>query len=101
MSTDAYLTWVDAAFLEKHNVRRWVDMPAWVPPSGESAGFARRNISRAISKGLSFRPLASTAKDTLDFYESEPEERKAKLRAGLAPEREKEVLAAWHGRNGR
>src|SRR5215471_17016276 len=99
MSTDAYLTWVDAPFLEKHNVSSWVDMPVWVPSGGESGGFARRNISRAVSKGLTFRPLASTAKDTLEFYESEPEERKAKLRAGLAPEREKEVLAAWHGRN--
>lgn len=101
MSSDCYLTWVDATFLEKQSVRPWIDMPAWVPPTGESAGFARRNISRALSKGLTFRPLAITAKDTLDFYESEPEERKAKLRAGLAPDREKAVLAAWHGRSTR
>src|SRR5258707_1287038 len=81
--------------------RKMIDMPVWVPPSGERAGFARRNISRALSKGLTFRPLAITAKDTLDFYQSEPEERKAKLRAGLAPEREKAVLAAWQGRGTR
>jgi 2'-hydroxyisoflavone reductase len=73
-----------------------------VPPAGDTAGFARRNISRALSKGLTFRPLALTAQDTLNFYQSEPEARKAKLRAsGLAPDREKAVLAAWHGRSTR
>ncbi len=101
MSSDAYLTWVDATFLGRQNVGPWIDMPVWVPPSGETAGFTRRNISRALSKGLTFRPLAITAQDTLDFYQSEPEERKAKLRAGLAPDREKAVLAAWHGRSTR
>jgi nucleoside-diphosphate-sugar epimerase len=54
-----------------------------------------------LSKGLTFRPLAVTAKDTLDFYQSQPEERKAKLRAGLAPAREKAVLLAWHARSTR
>lgn len=97
-TSDAYLTWVPAAFLAEHSVRPWVDMPVWVPPSGESAGFTSRSIARALAKGLTFRPLAITAKDTLDFYNSEPEDRKAKLRAGLAPAREKEVLSAWHGR---
>jgi 2'-hydroxyisoflavone reductase len=99
MSSDAYLTWVDAAFLGKQNVGPWIDMPVWVPPTGETAGFARRNIGRALSKGLTFRTLASTARDTLDFYQAEPEERRAKPRAGLAPEREQAVLAAWHARS--
>jgi 2'-hydroxyisoflavone reductase len=62
------------------------------------AGFARRSNRRAIAKGLTFRPLAITAKDTLDFYNGEPEDRKAKLRAGIDPAREVAVLAAWHTR---
>ena len=99
MSTDAHLTWVDAPFLEAQQVRPWADMPVWVPPDADSKGFARRSIRRALDKGLTFRPLAVTAKDTLDFYNAEPEERKAKLRAGLDPAREKEVLAAWHAKN--
>jgi len=98
-STDAHLTWVDAPFLEAQQVRPWADMPVWVPPDADSKGFARRSIRRALDKGLTFRPLAVTAKDTLDFYNAEPEERKAKLRAGLDPAREKEVLAAWHAKN--
>jgi 2'-hydroxyisoflavone reductase len=101
MSPDAYLTWADALFLQQQQVRPWIDMPVWVPASGESAGFASRKIDRALSKGLTFRPLAVTAKDTLDFYQSQPEERKAKLRAGLAPAIEKAVLLAWHARSTR
>ncbi len=98
-TSDAHLTWVDAPFLEENKVRPWSDMPVWIPGrGGEYAGFARRNIDKAIAKGLTFRPLALTAKDTLDFYNSEPDDRKEKLRAGLAPAREKEVLAAWHAK---
>jgi len=98
MSTNAYLTWVDADFLAAEKVQPWGDMPVWFPPTGEMAGFARRSNRRAIAKGLTFRPLATTAKDTLDFYNGEPEDRKAKLRAGLDPAREVAVLAAWHAR---
>jgi 2'-hydroxyisoflavone reductase len=96
MSTNAYLTWVEADFLAKHDARPWVDLPVWVPPrGGASAGFATRNIDRALATRLTFRPLAVTAKDTLEYYHSQPEDRKLKLRAGLAPEREKEILSAW------
>ena len=96
MSTDAHLTWVPAAFLAEQKVRPWSDMPVWIPPEGETTGFAQRSIARALAKGLTFRPFAVTAKDTLDFYEAQTEERKAQLRAGLAAARETEVLAAWH-----
>jgi len=99
MSTDAHLTWVPADFLEAQQVRPWVNMPVWVPPDADRRGFARRSIRRALDKRLTFRPLAVTAKDTLDFYNAEPEEHKAKLRAGLEPAREKEVLAAWRAKN--
>ena len=98
MSTDAWLTWVDADFLAANKVGPWMDMPVWVPPAGDALGFAQRSIAKALAAGLTFRPLAVTATDTLDFYNGEPEERRVKLRAGLAPEREKEVLAAWHAR---
>lgn len=97
-TSDAKFTWVDADFLEKEKVRPWADMPVWIPPRGEFTGFARINIARALAKGLSFRPLADTARDTLEWYKSRPAEEQAKLRAGLAAQRETEVLAAWHAR---
>jgi 2'-hydroxyisoflavone reductase len=68
-------------------------MPVW---AGDELGLARTNISRALAKGLTFRPLNETTRDTLTWFKSQKPERQAKLRAGLTAERENEVLAAWH-----
>jgi 2'-hydroxyisoflavone reductase len=89
-------TFADADFLESHEVRAWADMPAWVPPLGETAGFARIGIQRALDHGVTFRPIGDTSADTLHWFESLPAERQARLQSGLAAEREREVLAAWH-----
>jgi 2'-hydroxyisoflavone reductase len=67
-------------------------MPVW---AGEELGLARTKINRALAKGLTFRPLAETSRDTLTWFKSLPQERQSKLRAGLTPERENEALAAW------
>lgn len=91
----AQFTWVPASFLEEQKVAAWTDMPVWVPPQGDSAGFAARSNRRALELGLTFRPLADTAAATIEFHESRDAERKAKMRAGISPEREAEVLAAW------
>jgi 2'-hydroxyisoflavone reductase len=91
-NSDSTFAWVPADFLEKQKVEAWSDMPVW---TGEESGMARTNITRALAKGLTFRPLAETARDTLAWFKSQPQDRQSKLRAGLAPEREAEVLAAW------
>jgi 2'-hydroxyisoflavone reductase len=94
------LTWVNADFLEKQNVAPWTDMPVWIPPRGEEAAGNKINISRALAKGLTFRPLTDTARDTLAWFKSLPQDRQSKLRAGLIPEREAEVLSAWNKKEG-
>jgi 2'-hydroxyisoflavone reductase len=91
-------TWADADFLEQQKVRPWADMPVWFPPKGEMLGWGTANIEKAVAKGLTFRPLAETARETLEWHQTRPAEAQAKLRAGLTPEREAEVLAAWHAR---
>jgi nucleoside-diphosphate-sugar epimerase len=96
----ARFTWVDAKFLAEKKVEAWSDMPVWVEPTGEDAGIARVSSARAIAKGLTFRPLEATAKDTLSWWLAQPEERRKKRRAGLDRAREAEVLAAWHARGG-
>jgi len=68
-------------------------MPVW---AGDELGLSRTNISRALAKGLTFRPLADTARDALTWLKAQKPERQAKLRAGLTAERESEVLAALH-----
>ncbi len=74
----------------------WSDMPVWVPPSSEDGGMGRTSIKKALAEGLTFRPLGVTARDTLAWFKTLPADRQAKMKAGLTPEREKEVLAAWH-----
>jgi len=87
--------WVSQDFLEQSGVRGWSDLPVWVPVRDDNAGFARVSIERAVAKGLSFRPLAVTARDTLDWFRALPAERQATPVTGLSAEREAEVLRAW------
>ena len=93
-------TWVPADFLEQHEVRPWSHMPVWIPPVDDYAGFARVSNHRAVEQGLTFRPLADTVRDTLEWWATLPEDRRAQLRAGLPAEREREVLAAFRASGG-
>ena len=45
----AQLTWVPTDFLTEQKVEAWSDMPVWVPAQGDSAGFAKRNIKKALT----------------------------------------------------
>jgi len=93
LNSNATFTWADAEFLKQQKVEAWSDMPVW---AGDELGLSRTNISRALAKGLTFRSLADTARDTLAWFKAQKPERQAKLKAGLTQERETEVLAALH-----
>jgi 2'-hydroxyisoflavone reductase len=93
LHSSAKFTWLSAEFLKQQKVEAWSDMPVW---AGDELGLARTKIDRALAKGLTFRPLAETTRDTLAWFKSLPQDRQSKLRAGLTPEREAEVLAQWH-----
>jgi 2'-hydroxyisoflavone reductase len=116
------LTWVAADFLEQQQVTPWGDMPLWIPPTGDSAGFHLRTNARAVATGLKFRPVEDTAAAILAWWPKEVERRirvteqmkqdarnagqpepqmadpKA-LRGGLSAERENLVLEAWKNRD--
>jgi 2'-hydroxyisoflavone reductase len=100
---NARFAYTTAEFLASQDppVSGWGQLPVWLPPAGRTAGFTQRSIQRALDKGLTFRPYADTVRETLAFYNQQSEERKAQLRAGIAPERERAVLAAWHARGER
>jgi 2'-hydroxyisoflavone reductase len=103
--SDARFTWVPWEFLQKQEVRPWRHMTVWQPPYGRTAGYQLRSNAKAVAKGLTFRPLAVTAKDTLDWHKTRPQaEQDATLRGeinGLSMAREAEVLAAWHASQGK
>ena len=97
LNANAKLTWLSEDFLKQQKVEPWSDMPVW---TGAGSGLARAKIDHALAKGLTFRSLDETARQTLAWFKSLPQNRQSKLRAGLTSEREAEVLAAWHKARG-
>jgi 2'-hydroxyisoflavone reductase len=101
----AQFTWVPWEFLKAQGIRPWSQMTVWQPPVGATAGYQRRDASKAIAKGLTFRPVAVTAKDTLDWHKTRPQEQQeavlqGKALNGLSMTKEAEVLAAWKASRG-
>jgi 2'-hydroxyisoflavone reductase len=90
----AEVTWVSDAFLVDQGVGEWMELPLWLADP-EWAGMQQVDVSRAVAAGLRFRPVAETVRDTAEWAatrgEHEPE-------AGLAPDRERELLEAWRTR---
>ncbi|SPE58811.1 NAD-dependent epimerase/dehydratase [Verrucomicrobia bacterium] len=94
--------WIDNDFLEAHGVTEG-QFPLYDPPTGASAGLHRCNCSRALGRGLKFRPLRETAKACLEWYQSLP----SGIQAAVAPqfakrpnqepwlETEKHLLESW------
>jgi 2'-hydroxyisoflavone reductase len=96
----AQLSWVDTGFLEQHDVKGWSEMPMWLPNKGEFTGFGTLQNARAVNAGLTFRPIGDTARDTLAWLETLPEDERGKARSsGIKPDKEAQVLAAWKARN--
>jgi 2'-hydroxyisoflavone reductase len=93
-------TWAPADFLAAQKVSPWGDMPTWIPRSDpDYAGMNADNRS-AIAAGLTFRPLAVSAIDALDWFRAQSAEAQARMlkSAGIAADREAAVLAAFHRR---
>lgn len=96
-ASDATFTWVDESFLEAEGVGPWMEVPLWLPASDtDTRGMLAVSIHRAVHAGLTFRPLAETARDTLAWHRSRPAG--TQLKAGLQPEREHELLEKWRAR---
>jgi 2'-hydroxyisoflavone reductase len=89
----ARLVWVDEKFLLDAGVQPWSEVPLWVPDEPDHAGFSAIDCRGAIGEDLTFRPLPDTVADTLAWDQTRPAD--GPPRAGLAPEREQELLTAW------
>jgi 2'-hydroxyisoflavone reductase len=90
----AQLEWVDEAFLERHEVAPWKELPLWLPESHtDGSGFLDVPLRRALANGLALRPLAETIADTLAWNQARAANHEWK--AGLAADRERSLLQAW------
>jgi 2'-hydroxyisoflavone reductase len=88
--SDARFVWIDGKFLLDQEIGQWMELPLWIEDESDK-GLHRADITRAKATGLSSRPLADTVRATLDFAETTDA-------AGLSPEREASLLAAWEAR---
>lgn len=89
----AELTWAPGDFLAAHDVRPWAgprSLPLWLPE--ERRGLVTHDVAPAFAAGLTTRPVAETARDTLAWLQADH----AAVRTGLTADEEREALAAWH-----
>ena len=88
------LTWVDAEFLLEQEVDGR-ELPMWNEETDAPQVKLIENQS-SMDVGLKFRPFAETAVDTMNWYRQLPKDKQVFSRAGIDPEKEARVLAAWH-----
>ena len=92
-STNLSFTWIDEQFLVEQEAR----FQLWYPPTeGAIRGLSRVRSHKGVAAGLTFRPLAEMAFDTLEWFKSLPEERRNGFELNL--ERDRQVLEAWKAR---
>lgn len=85
----------DYQFLEEHKITESVP---WVMLKGNDEGHMSIRNDKAVAAGLTFRPVDQTLRDTLAWWATVPETRRAKPRFSITPDQEEKALAAWHAR---
>jgi nucleoside-diphosphate-sugar epimerase len=101
--SNAQWVWVDQAFLLEHGVEPWDELPLWLAPEAEPdfRGFLAVDNAKAVRAGLTFRPLARTIQDTLEWSAGSGssadrhDDGAGAPRAGLSADRERVLLDAW------
>jgi 2'-hydroxyisoflavone reductase len=85
--------WVSAEFLASHEAGPGTGvLPCWHGSAETGRG---NSTARALAAGMHHRPERETARDILTWWDTLPEERTSQPRAGLAADKEAEILAAW------
>ena len=89
----------DYDFLAEHEI---TEVTPWVMPTGDNYGTSRASVDKAVENGLTFMPLATTVRDTHEWWHSGvvSEERQTRMVSGEGSlmAREAEILAAWKAR---
>jgi 2'-hydroxyisoflavone reductase len=96
LDTRPRFVWADERFLLEQGVAPWKGLPLWLLQDDPAMRYMlTADCKRAIAAGLTFRPLAETVRATREW---DTERGEPPLQAGLAAEREQEILAAWRAR---
>lgn len=94
-ANEASVTWVPDTFLQEQSVGAWIELPLWLLE--EDRGLMAVRIDKALRAGLTFRPLEQTVRDTLAWARTRAAD--YKWRAGLDPDKERQVLDEWQERS--
>ncbi len=95
-SADVEPVWVAEEFLAGQDLSGGSrELPIWQGGASRSFGVS---ADRALAAGFEHRPERETARDLLAWWDTLPEERRASPKAGLPPDREAELIAAWKAR---
>jgi 2'-hydroxyisoflavone reductase len=86
--------WVSNKFIVDHEFED--SIPIWSSPEGETRNVASVSGERAFARGLTARPPKETCRDVVSWWNTLPAERQQGMRAGLAAERETQLIAEWH-----
>jgi 2'-hydroxyisoflavone reductase len=93
--SDTHLTWVSKAFLLAQEVTPWSELPLWIPCT-LGVGRQAADIHKALDAGLTFRPLTETIHGTLVWDRAHPGT--VVQNGSMTPQREADLLHAWHMR---
>jgi 2'-hydroxyisoflavone reductase len=94
VGADVELHWAHPGFLRRHQVLPWSgprSLPLWLPE--EMSGLLRHDVGAAFRAGLTTRPLAETAADTLAWLRTEAGRGGV---TGLTRAEEQDLLDDWH-----
>lgn len=100
VGTEPEFTWADQQFLTAHQVRPWAgerSLPLWVPLP-DYGGMMTRDTGPALAAGLTIRPFAQTAADTLAWLRQREQ---PPAPEALAADEEAALLRAWDERAAR
>lgn len=93
--SDAEFRYAPTALLREKEVAPWMELTVWVPTDDEQfGGMLQVDNSKALAAGLTTRPVEETIADTLAWWNSLPQARRDEPKAGLAADKERDVLAA-------
>src|SRR5688572_21282699 len=94
--SEARFTWVPDEFLTAQKAIN--EFPIWTSTKGPYISYLTTNVDKALKHGLTFRSLSDTTIATLEWFRKQTLARQIRMRAGMKPQREAELLAAWHAR---